>query len=272
MAISKSLQYVPIDRLKLDSLNPRLGRDKRRANLSQPELLEEMSSWTLEELIDSFSQSGGFWTQDALIAIAEEVDDKPTGDLIVVEGNRRLAALKLLHGAVSGEFAPPRWLADRLSTFRPELDDELFTSLPVLVADSRDDVSAYLGFRHVTGIKEWKPAGNAEFIASLVDDKKLTFREVAKQIGSRTDTVRQTYIAFKMLLQMEETEGFDWSEVESRFSLLFLSIRSEGTRDFLGVSLRGDRPEANKPIPVASRGGTALPIWRCRDALSPQKR
>jgi len=250
MAISKALQFLPIDRLFLDPQNPRLGRDKRRIGLDQTQLLQEMSSWTLEELVDSFAQAGGFWTQDALIVVSEKVDGKDTGGFIVIEGNRRLAALKLLYGAQAGKLEPPRWLSERLATFKPALDDDIFQHLPVLVADSRDDVLAYLGFRHVTGIKEWRPAEKAEFISSLVDEKKLSFREVARQIGSRSDTVRQNYLAFKMLLQMEEMEDFDWSEVESRFSLLFLSIRSEGTRSFLGVELKGDVPESAKPIPL----------------------
>jgi hypothetical protein len=173
----------------------------------------------------------------------------------VVEGNRRLAALKLLHGAIAGTLDPPRWLAERLETYRPSLDDELFAKLPVLVAESRDDVLAYLGFRHVTGIKQWRPAEKAEFISSLVDDRGLTYRDVAKQIGSRSDTVRQNYLAFKMLLQMEEMENFDWTEVEERFSLLFLSIRSEGTREFLGVELRGDAPKTARPIPESKQDG-----------------
>jgi hypothetical protein len=253
MAISKALEYVPLDQLLLDPLNPRLGRDKRRAGLSQEQLLQQMSAWTLEELVDSFIQAGGFWTQDALIVIAEPVEGEASGKYIVIEGNRRPASLKLLHGALSGSLEPPRWLAERLTTYKPSLDDELFTTLPVLVAEKRDDVTAYLGFRHVTGIKEWKPAEKAEFITTLVDEKKLTYREVARQIGSRSDTVRQHYLAFKMLLQMEEMEDFDWSEVESRFSLLFLSVRSEGTRGFLGVELQGDSPTSVKPIPEAKK-------------------
>ena len=253
MAISKALAYAHLDQLMLDPLNPRLGRDKRRTGLSQEALLEEMSSWTLEELIDSFAQSGGFWTQDALIVVEEEVDGKRTGRHVVVEGNRRLAALKLLYQAIEGRIEPPRWLAERLDAFSPNLDDPLFTELPILVADDRDDVLAYLGFRHVTGIKQWRPAEKAEFIVALVDDKKLTYRDVAWQIGSRSDTVRQNYTAFKMLLQMEEIEGFDWSEVEERFSLLFLSIRSEGTRDFLGVELKGEAPVTETPIPATKQ-------------------
>lgn len=232
-----------IDRLRLDPQNPRLGRDKRKANLGQEGLLSEMSGWSLDELIDSFAQAGGFWTQDALIVV-------PGADVfVVIEGNRRLAAIKMLFGALTGQVEPPRWLAERLQTYRPALDDAIFTSLPVLVADRREDVLAYLGFRHVTGIKQWRPAEKAEFITNLVDQQNMTYREVARQIGSRADAVRQNYTAFKMLLQMEEVEGFDWSEVEERFSLLFLSIRSGGTREFLGVDLQGERPRSPKPIP-----------------------
>ena len=158
----------------------------------------------------------------------EEIEGgKPTGKYVVVEGNRRLASIKLLQAALEGATDLPRWLADRLDTFRPPLDDELFTKLPVLIADQREDVLAYLGFRHVTGIKQWRPAEKAEFITSLVDDQKMTYREVARQIGSRSDTVRQNYTAFKMLIQMEEMENFDWSEVErdSHFSFSLFDLR-----------------------------------------------
>jgi hypothetical protein len=256
MAISKQLDYVNLRQLRLDPQNPRLRRDKRRAGLDQDDLLREMSNWTLDELVDSFERAEGFWTQDALIVTAEPPVEGEEQKYIVIEGNRRVAALKLLYGALAGELEPLHWLAERLETFRPALDDELFTNLPILVADDRDDVAAYLGFRHVTGIKQWRPAEKAEFISKLVDEHGHTYKEVAREIGSRSDTVRQNYTAFKMLLQMEEKENFDWSEVEERFSILFLSIRSEGTREFLGVQLKGDRPATEQPIPVEKDDNT----------------
>lgn len=256
MAISRTIEYKNIEALQLDPENPRLGRDKRKAGLDQAQLLREMSLWTLDELIDSFSQSGGFWTQDALIVMPNGRDADGKEAFVVIEGNRRLAALKLLYLSLKGEIEPPRWLAERLDSYHPDLTDPIFTDLPVLVADSRDDVLAYLGFRHVTGIKQWRPVEKAEFIANLIDNHGLSYREVAKQIGSRSDVVRQHYVAFKILLQMEEMENFDWSEVEERFSILFLSIRSEGTRDFLGVELRGDKPANERPIPEAKRRDT----------------
>jgi hypothetical protein len=125
MAISRTIEYKHIENLKLDPLNPRLGRDKRKAGLSQDELLVEMSKWTLDELVDSFAQAGTFWTQDALIIISDETAATGEESFVVIEGNRRVSALKLLYGAVTGTINPPRWLLERLETFKPSAKDPL---------------------------------------------------------------------------------------------------------------------------------------------------
>lgn len=248
MGISKNLEYTHVDELRLDPLNPRIGRARRKESLSQDELLRVMSSWTLDELVDSFISAGGFWTQDALMVVAERTDE---GNFrTVVEGNRRLAALKLMLKAVRGEFDPPRWLRDRLEGSGIDENNELFTAVPFLVADSRDDIAAYLGFRHVTGIKEWPPTEKAEFITKLIEEHGLSYRDVAKQIGSRTDTVRQNYVAFKILLQLEATlDPDEWAEVEDKFSVLFLSLRSSGVREFIGLDLNAAPAGEHDPIP-----------------------
>ncbi len=168
----------------------------------------------------------------------------------VVEGNRRLAALKLMLKTVRKEIDPPRWLKDRLDASDLDEHNELFTAVPFLVADSREDIAAYLGFRHVTGIKEWPPAEKAEFITGLIEEHKLSYREVAKQIGSRTDTVRLNYVAFKILLQLEATlDQHEWAEVEDKFSVLFLSLRSQGVREFIGLDLNAAPVGPHDPIP-----------------------
>lgn len=248
MGISKKLEYAHIDALQLDPQNPRIGRAKRKESLNQDELLSVMSVWTLDELVDSFISSGGFWTQDALMVVREQTQE---GDILtVVEGNRRLAALKLMLKAIRKEIDPPRWLRDRLEDSNFDEKHELFTAVPYLIADSRADISAYLGFRHVTGIKEWPPTEKAEFITKLIEEHGLSYREVAKQIGSRTDTVRQNYVAFKILLQLEATLDKDeWVEVEDKFSVLFLSLRSPGVRDFIGLDLNKAPAGAHDPIP-----------------------
>jgi len=93
MAISDDIEYAPIDQLWLDRKNPRLGQEIVARKLSQADLLDEMKDWSLEEIAVSFAESG-YWVQEAVVAVEEKVDSAKR--LVVVEGNRRLAALKLL--------------------------------------------------------------------------------------------------------------------------------------------------------------------------------
>ncbi len=58
-----------------------------------------MTNWTLDELAESFLKSG-FWPNEALLVIKEKLGGKE--QLVVVEGNRRLAALKYLREAIEG--------------------------------------------------------------------------------------------------------------------------------------------------------------------------
>lgn len=57
MAISTKLQYARLDALYLDAKNPRLGRYHTNLELSQEDVLELMSEWTLDELAVSYLES-----------------------------------------------------------------------------------------------------------------------------------------------------------------------------------------------------------------------
>lgn len=254
MSISKNIEFAPVEALWLDPQNPRIGRVKRRENPTQNELLAIMSTWTLDELVDSFLNAGGFWTQDALIIVKEIHDGEEK--LVVVEGNRRLAALKLMMRGLSGLPHVPRPILDKLRDANIALDDELFQAVPYLLAEQRSDVAAYLGFRHVTGIKEWPPTEKAEFITQLIEGGGLTYRDVARQIGSRSDVVKHNYIAFKILEQVEGAfQDDEWVDrIESKFSVLLLSLRSTKVRDFLGIDTTSDAEKGQRDIvPVSKR-------------------
>ena len=97
MAIAEELKYAKLDELYLDPKNPRLGRHHVNVRLSQEEVLDLMRDWVLDELAVSYLESG-FWTHEALLVTREELDGESR--FVVVEGNRRLAALKYLHAAV----------------------------------------------------------------------------------------------------------------------------------------------------------------------------
>lgn len=137
MAISKEIAYGSLDNLLLDPKNPRLGRNHTKSVLSQDQVLDLITNWTLDELAVSYLESGEFWTHEALLVVEEEIYGKM--HLVVVEGNRRLAALKLLHAAYNGKSVSSRW-RDIAESDNPP--DNLFTEIPYLLVDSREDVQA----------------------------------------------------------------------------------------------------------------------------------
>lgn len=243
MTVSNKILYTAVDNLMLDPLNPRLGRGNTGAKVTQSAILSQMRDWTLDELAVSFIESG-FWPQEALLVVKEKLYGKDA--LVVIEGNRRLAALKFLKRAADGEKLDKRW-KEIIASGAPRPD--LFTDVPYIEVGSRKDVEAFLGFRHVTGIKEWKPAEKAEYIAKLIEESKLTYAQVMRKIGSKTPTVRQNYISYRLLLQMEEQDGISVDHVEEKFSVLFLSLRTDGVQQYLDIDIQADPSDARTPVP-----------------------
>lgn len=245
MAISTQLDYASIDELYLDPMNPRLGRQNMNRDLSQEKILEIMEAWTLEELALSYLENGGFWTHEALLVIKEELYGAPR--LVVVEGNRRLAALRYLYNAYNGRPASRKWEAISQTAEPPP---NLFSRVPYVLVDSREDVQAFLGFRHVTGIKQWDADEKAGFIAKLIDEQGMTYEQVMRKIGSKTPTVRQHYIAYRLLLQIEDTvEDFEPQLAENRFAILYMSIDTEGAKRYLHIDMMAEPEAAKRPVP-----------------------
>lgn len=260
------IEYARLEDFHLDPKNPRLGRAAHRAQLAPEEVYNRMSEWSLEELATSFLESG-FWSHEAILCAKEEVDDEER--LVVIEGNRRIAALMRLKRTYDGAEQSRRWLELIANTEEPA---DLFEHVPYIQLENRQDVDAFLGFRHVTGIKEWAPPEKAQFIAKLVDEGGLSYREVMRKIGSTTPVVERNYIAYCILMQMETVEDLSFEEVEDRFSVLFLSLRSRNVQEFLGVEGKfGIDPTEVKP-PISEdkvRHLKEYSLWLFGDAETP---
>lgn len=244
MAVDTEIKYARLDELSLDPTNPRLGRNNTGRDVTQARVLELMKSWELEELALSFLESG-FWPQEALLVVKENLYGKPA--LVVVEGNRRVAAIKYLHDALQGKRASRKWKELVEGTGRPP--GNLFSKIPYIQVSSRKDIESFLGFRHVTGIKEWKPAEKAEYIARLIKDNRMSYEEVMRKIGSKTPTVRQHYISYRLLLQMEDQDDISLKHVEDKFSVLYLSLRTNGVQKYLDINIKADPKTARRPVP-----------------------
>ncbi len=243
MTIGTNIEYAKIEDLYLDPLNPRLGRGNTGKRVQQHEILELMKEWTLDELAVSFLESG-FWIQEALLVVEDTLYDKKC--LVVVEGSRRLATLIYLKDAIDGRPASRKWSEIAKSK---KASKNLFEKIPYIKCSSRKEIEAFLGFRHVTGIKEWKPAEKAEYIARLIEDSGMTYDKVRRKIGSKTPAVRQHYISYRLLLQMEDQEDISIEHVEDKFSVLYLSLRTNGVKKYLDINIKAEPSVLLKPVP-----------------------
>ena len=265
MAISTKLQYAKLKELYLDTKNPRLARHQANADLSQDEVLDLMRDWVLEELAISYLESG-FWTHEALLVAKETLYGQ--SHLVVIEGNRRLAALKYLYDAGQGKDVPQRW--KNLVENTP-VSQELFNRIPYIQVDSREEIESFLGFRHVTGIKQWPPEQKAQYITKLIDERGMSYEDVMRKIGSTTPAVRQHYISYRLLLQMlDSVENFSVEDAEGRFSVMYLSLRTQGVQTYLNIDILADPRTAQMPVPKTHLNAlTKFALWLFGDQQLP---
>ena len=266
------IKYATLDELYLDAKNPRLGRHDSQDSLSQDDILDLMRSWVLDELAVSYMESG-FWIHEPLLVVEEELEGEPR--LVVIEGNRRLAALKYLHAAlhqeqISGKPVTKKWSALVENRNVPEV---LFNSIPYIQVDSREEVESFLGFRHVTGVKQWHPEQKAQYITKLIDERDMSYEEVMRKIGSRTPTVRQHYISYRLLVQMEDSlENFSFEDARGRFSVMYLSLRTQGVQTYLDIDISADKQDAKTPVPKTHLEALAdFALWLFGDRNGPEK-
>lgn len=216
------IQEIPEAELHFDPANPRLP--KRVDGASAESVLDWMLlDAGLVELMNSIAENGFFPAEPMLVSPNHEGDG-----YLVLEGNRRLAAVKLLREPSS---APRRKkaVADAASMLT---DPNELATLPCVVFSSRNDVLDYLGFRHVTGVKQWEPAAKARYLQSLYEEHlseagSEVYRVLARIIGSRSDYVTRLLGALSLhdlIVNDAALQRQGVTEENVSFSLLTLAL------------------------------------------------
>lgn len=234
----KTIQFIPVENLRFDPENPRLptGVDVHDGSAVLAWMLNDA---TIIELMGSIGQQG-YFPGEPLLCVPVQGQD--AGDYLVVEGNRRLAAVVLL---LEPELAKVRRKAvldvATGADYRPEL-------LPALVFQDRGEILDYLGYRHITGIKEWDPLAKARYLWQLARkyegrDQAETFRELAKTIGSRGDYVARLLTGLALYDVIAENDFFGLrglDETAIKFSLLTTALTYNNIVSFLGLGSSQD--------------------------------
>jgi len=235
---------IPVERLLLDRENPRLASGTGAK--TQKELLEVLwNEMAVDEVALSIA-ANGYFREEPLFVIPEKPSesDETKRRYIVVEGNRRLAAVRILRD----ESLRKELGADNLpilsASERAQLD-----RLPASIYESRKDLWEFFGFRHINGPKPWDAYSKAKYVADIHDQYRVPLNEIARKIGDRHATVRRLYRGFKILQQAETMVQFSRDDiVRNRFSFshLYTAADQPEFQKFLGITSEGSL----KPNPV----------------------
>lgn len=230
------VEWVKTADLHFDPQNPRFFRLNDVTD-DQAVIEEMLDDEGAQDLMASIGQKGYFEGEPLLIA-------EEGGRLIVVEGNRRLAAVKLLNT----EFEPPKRRLASVTQMRAEAKVAPPTELPCIKYAARRDVMRYLGYRHITGIREWDALSKARYLADIRTEfysdlaANEQMKSLAKDIGSRSDYVGQLLTALNLYVIADNNKFFNlpMSAKDVEFSYLTTALNYTKITQWLGLENKND--------------------------------
>jgi hypothetical protein len=235
------IEPLPIDGLHLDPKNPRLPEEISGEDESEliEFVAEEYDSLRVAQSVAEY----GYFQAEPLIGVEED------GTTFVVEGNRRLAALKLLtdeslrHTLDISDME--EWDEAAKSTRIPQV-------VPVLIQASRTLVAPLLGYRHISGIQPWEPWAQARFIGRMIEEEGHDFGETATLVGIGETDVRSDYRNYRIVKQLRDV-GVDTEGPEERFGIFTRAMQSTNIRDYIGAPAPANVQPNTVPLPDDSR-------------------
>jgi ParB-like nuclease domain len=178
----------------------------------QKTALERMKNpiFDVSELKDTI-KSVGFLQMDRIVVRKwNGLLNSGTQKYVVIEGNRRVTALK--------------WLIDLHESGKETLDEaqlKNFTEINCLLLDENAVTNVNLlilpGLRHVSGIKEWGPYQKAKTIHAL-RKSGLSPLEAAQSLGLSTIAANRAYRCFLALESMKSSEEYGEYAVPKMYS------------------------------------------------------
>ena len=226
--------------LKLDPRNARIPA--AASDLSQRELTADLVEHDKVYDIAKSIADNGYYPVEALIAVEEN------GDKYIVEGNRRLAALKLL---LSPQAAPSDYWQRRFRALANRVDRKTIIRVKIVVAPSREDAAPIIMSRHTrVQIESWNPIMQANFYANLVGPD-FTAEDVATQYNvplSHVTQALQGHMMYSVACRLElpddaaravqNPRDFPFTNLSRLYEnprvLEFLGIRFDDNNGFVG--------------------------------------
>ncbi|MGV2292093.1 ParB/Srx family N-terminal domain-containing protein [Trinickia sp. YCB016] len=198
----------------------------------------------LDELVASI-YTNKYLDLEPLIVIGPD-----NGPFTVLEGNRRLAAIKVLQD---------RQLAQKAKVSVPQkIPADVLKSLEAVTCyrvAKATDAEAFIGFKHINGPHRWDAYAKAQFVATWYRRERssgLTIDRIAFQTGDTNNTIRDYIGAIFVLEQAQKRKLFDISNRSNNgrfaFSHLYTALGRKEYLEFLGLESGWNAAPSDTPI------------------------
>ncbi|CUO24653.1 hypothetical protein CUW_2202 [Turicibacter sanguinis PC909] len=222
-------ELLCIDNILLDPLNPRFITKGREYKISefknkniQLELIEKLRNYRMKELIDSILENGFLSLERVAVVRLEE----GSNNYVVIEGNRRIAAIKLI-------------MMDKTIDF--ELRNSLMNVNVCIIAgkvyeNSQEERYKIASLSHLSGKVEWEDYQKAIFLHDIVTQCGKKCKEAGTEIGlgrNRAIAMFQAYKAYKSIQRLEwyhESEEENYRD-EDYFPFFYEAMRIGSIKD-----------------------------------------
>jgi len=235
---------VPVDWLVLDRENPRLvGSDPAASD--EAVIAQLFKGEELGELLQSIA-ANGYLDIEPLIVMERD------RELIVLEGNRRLAAIRLFREPGLAETIFER---ERIRIKVPDISSggrATLEKVSVYRVAQRDDARSFIGFKHINGAAKWDSYAKGKFAADWYRGGGTTLEEIAERIGDAHATIKRMVNAIYVLEQAESANIFHIADRVSpkfNFSHLYTALSRAPYMEFLGLDAAWARFDP-QPDPV----------------------
>ncbi|MBF0145072.1 MAG: AAA family ATPase [Magnetococcales bacterium] len=225
-----NIRKVSLRNLYLDPNNFRLIHEVEQVNVPDEKIKDKDianrtyrlvagdKNQNIQDLIESF-KSNGYLPVDQI-----QVREIANGGYVVVEGNRRIAALKFLSNEYNGK-----------SIDLGKLDETLFSKVPVVLYEDPDD-SHYLilmALKHISGNRKWGEWNRAKLLEKLMTDYHLSEDNICKQVAISKTELRRSIRALALSNQYRESDYGDQFD-ESMFPLFREVARNTTLKEWIG--------------------------------------
>ncbi|HEY3300363.1 MAG TPA: hypothetical protein VGJ90_06250 [Methylophilaceae bacterium] len=243
----KPTKGCPTDLLDFDKSNPRLLNGNDYDTTSDEDIITALNEISpIDEVITSIC-TNTYLDFEPLIVISTN-----DGRFKVLEGNRRLASIKLIKDPE---------LAKRCKIPLPAIPENVLLSVQevtVWLVEKETDAQSFIGFKHINGPSRWDAYAKARFVSDWYkrEEGRVSIDQIARQLGDDNDTIR-SYISSIYVLDQAEARGIfniknRFNRGKFAFSHLYTALGRTEFQEFLGLGSGWDKTLTHFPVPRPS--------------------